>query len=259
MILLNGTQINITFFPDKTSQVWKLENSSFENQRTQFYNEIIWNFENESEFLHLAQLKILIDSVTIKKTHLILNYLPYGRQDKEISNSSTFALYSFAKLLNSLHFDEITIIDPHSTVAIEIIHRAKAVYPFEEVQKVMILTNSNVVCYPDKGAYIKYHQLYPYAFIYAEKMRNQLTGNIENYKLIGSAAAKNILIIDDICDGGMTFKLLARELSKAGASQINLFVTHGIFSKGIKTIKDDGIKSIFTKKGEITESTINNL
>jgi ribose-phosphate pyrophosphokinase len=51
------------------------------------------------------------------------------------------------------------------------------------------------------------------------------------------------LIVDDICDGGATFVALARKLREAGAIEVSLFVTHGIFSKG----KDlEGIDNIYT-------------
>jgi ribose-phosphate pyrophosphokinase len=47
------------------------------------------------------------------------------------------------------------------------------------------------------------------------------------------------IIVDDICDGGGTFNLLAHEFKadpQAGASKLELFVSHGIFSKGLSGI-----------------------
>ena len=61
---------------------------------------------------------------------------------------------------------------------------------------------------------------------------------------------KTILIIDDICDGGMTFKLTAERLKELGAKEVHLYVTHGIFSKGLETLRESGIDRIFTRKGE---------
>ena len=51
----------------------------------------------------------------------------------------------------------------------------------------------------------------------------------------------------------MTFKLLAKDLLAAGAKEVNLFVTHGIFSKGLRTLRNSGINRIFTKDGEASE------
>jgi len=61
------------------------------------------------------------------------------------------------------------------------------------------------------------------------------------------------MIVDDICDGGATFILLAKELYAAGAKEVNLFVTHGIFSKGLIPLYEAGIKRIFTQDGEASE------
>jgi ribose-phosphate pyrophosphokinase len=47
------------------------------------------------------------------------------------------------------------------------------------------------------------------------------------------------IIVDDICDGGGTFNLLAAAFKKdplAEKSQLEMFVSHGIFSKGIEAI-----------------------
>jgi len=51
----------------------------------------------------------------------------------------------------------------------------------------------------------------------------------------------------------MTFKILAKDLLAKGAKEVNLFVTHGIFSRGLKTLKDAGINRIFAQDGEASE------
>lgn len=243
MIYIENQEIIPTIFPDNTSQVWKLGN--IRNMELV----VTWEFRSESEFLHLAQLKDLLSKQN-NGVGLIIKYLPYGRQDKEVSDTATFALRTFAKLLNSLDFNFIEILDPHSDEAIKLINRSYAVYPKSELNDAISVTNSQTICYPDKGALSKYSQVYEYNYIYGEKVRNQLTGNIESYNLVGDCLGKKVMIVDDICDGGMTFKLLADQLYDAGAEEVNLFVTHGIFSKGLRPLTDSGIKRIFDKTGE---------
>lgn len=258
MIYLNKIPVNITLFPDNTSQVWKLSEVDLKNLTSTKSLEITWTFAHEGEFLQLAQLKDLLNTYYSNKTILILKYLPYGRQDKAIGNNSTFALHSFAKLLNYLKFDEVIINDPHSPEALKLINGARAVYPTEIVKKVIELTNSNLICYPDSGALNKYSDLYPFPHIYGEKVRDQLTGNILNYKLVGDPAGKNILIVDDICDGGGTFIQLTQNLIKAGALEVNLFISHGLFSKGLNPLIEVGIKHIFTQEGEVSKNNNEN-
>lgn len=59
MILVNGKPLNVTLFPDGTSQVWKV--SQLDIPDTNWVH-VTWNFDHEGEFMHLAQLKLLIDS-----------------------------------------------------------------------------------------------------------------------------------------------------------------------------------------------------
>lgn len=250
MIYLNGNPLPVTLFPDNTSQVWKLPEHIFDADSNWVH--IVWRFEHEGEFMHVAQLKGLLDQYGILAS-LRLPYLPYGRQDKEISNDSTFALRTFAKLLNTLSFQEVIIVDPHSYVALDEIENSRSSYPAATLRLVMDKTENDLLCYPDKGAREKYAKANNYAFIYGEKVRDQETGNITSYKLIGDPKGMNVLIVDDICDGGATFKLLAKDLLAAGATEVNLFVTHGIFSKGLRTLHESGIKKIFTKDGEMSE------
>lgn len=247
MISINNSEVNPTIFPDNTSQIWKISELLLQTNPL-----ITWEFTHEGEFMQLAQLKHLFDSRG-RECDLVLKYLPYGRQDKDVSNDTTFALHTFAKLLNALEFRAITIIDPHSDVALKVINRSYAVYPADELHRVIKLTKAEMVCYPDKGAQNKYTKIYNYDFIYGKKVRDQATGNITNYEVVGFCKGRRVLIVDDICDGGATFRLLARDLLTAGAKEVNLFVTHGIFSKGLKPLKEAGISRIFTKDGEIGE------
>ena len=83
--------------------------------------------------------------------------------------------------------------------------------------------------------------------IYFNKKRDLLTGNIlgidseyQNFK------NKKCIIIDDICDGGRTFIEIAKYLKSYDADEIILYITHGIFSKGLECLKEAGIDKIFT-------------
>ncbi len=252
MIYLNNVQVVPTRFPDNTTQIWKLDEKLLHEK----FNIVKWDFQNESEFLELAQLKTLLDEYS-DDNRLYISYLPYARQDKEVTNNSTFALTSFAGLLNSLNFDEVILTDPHSQVALNCIINSRATYPIDMVEKALRHTKSSLICYPDKGALTKYTKVYnelPQTYIFGEKVRDQETGEILKYDLVGECQWQKVLIVDDICDGGATFKILTKELIAKGALEVNLFVTHGIFSKGLKTLHDVGISRIFTKNGEAFET-----
>jgi ribose-phosphate pyrophosphokinase len=241
MIKLNGIPINVTIFPDNTSQVWKVEG-------IKDYNTVEWTFESEAEFLHLAQLKDLLDAELCQEVTLKVSYLPYARQDKPVSNTTSFALTTFTKLLNTLNFTQVFFDDVHSYKAVRLINRGYNCKPIG-ITSVALKLEANL-CYPDKGAAQRYHTgLTP---VVLEKERDQLTGAL-TMKPLSQSLSGPYLVVDDICDGGGTFILAAKELYKAGASDVHLYVSHGIFSKGIQILRDAGIKRIFTLKGEIGE------
>jgi ribose-phosphate pyrophosphokinase len=248
MLYLNAQVLEPTIFPDNTSQVWKVNPLDL-NGRDSI---IRWEYEHEGEFLQLAQLRALLYKYKAKNVDLYLTYLPYGRQDKEVSNDATFALRPFAQLLNTLNFRQVSCVDPHSKVAGALIHGFVPIYPINEVKSIMRVVEADLLCYPDKGALSKYVEIYDAPYIYGEKVRDQATGNITHYQVFGAndISGKNILVVDDLIDGGLTFCILAKALKEAGVKSYSLFASHGIFSKGTKPLYDAGYERIFTKDGE---------
>ena len=55
-----------------------------------------------------------------------------------------------------------------------------------------------------------------------------------------------MLIVDDLCDAGGTFIGSAQVLRDAGARSVSLYVTHGVFSKGVENLLNNGIDAIYT-------------
>lgn len=246
---INNEPVNITMFSDNTSQVWKLPAQLFDVMRIN----IEWNFQHEGELMHLAQMVELFKQNGTPKINLYLPYLPYARQDKEVSNTSTFALSTFAKILNSLDLNLIYFKDAHSRVATMLIKNSHSIAP--QLDTVIETSKADILCFPDYGAAARYSNDYP--FVALSKIRDQQSGNITHMYLEEPGTVrvkgKRVIIIDDICDGGMTFKMASDVLLKNGATNVDLYVSHGIFSKGLRTLKDSGINRIFTINGEASE------
>lgn len=265
MIKLNGIEINPTIFPDQTSQVWKVPKEAFECRAFT----VEFDFENEAEIMHLVQLVDLIRFAQIPRPiNLYMPFLPYGRQDKNQSTieDTTFALRSFAKVINMLGFSRVTTLDAHSNAGYDLINNFYSRFPENEIINAIKKSGADTIAFPDKGACDRYitkefdlamcqvFGMKSFNTIVGHKERDQQTGYIKKYNIEGdSPKDKNVIIIDDICDGGMTFKLLARDLLEAGAKSVHLYVTHGIFSKGLPTLRASGIQRIFTYKGENNE------
>jgi ribose-phosphate pyrophosphokinase len=252
MIYLNQHKIIPTIFPDKTSQVWKIDESILYNR----VNCIKWDFESESEFMHVAQLVDLVNSMSDVKTKLTLwmDYFPYARQDKEVSNTSTFALRTFCKLLSTLKVDNIITQDLHSAIAETYLDNLTNNFPQDAIITALEKSKADIIVYPDKGAKSRYLKKLAMKSITILKERDQLNGNLKIVGFDGDTKdlkGKNVLIVDDLCDGGGTFILAANELKKLDTKTISLYTTHGIYSKGVQVIKDAGISRVFNHKGEV--------
>ena len=239
MIELNGTEIKPTIFPDQTSQVWQLDRSLLSNPTGPF--SVKWWFSKEDELIHLSQLKMLLDELHYYIPKLLyIPYLPYARQDKDTSNSDTFALTPFCGMLNRMSWDTIFAFDPHSDTAGRQIARFVSVAPTFNLTP--LIATHDVVIFPDQGAYRRYRSdIEGKPYFVAEKVRDQQTGRITEYdipNLTGQLKGKKVLVIDDLCDGGATFKLLANLFHNVKNKvekpvELNLYVSHGVFSKGL--------------------------
>ena len=234
-----------TIFPDGTSQVWKLPTEIL--NRKEYL--IIWNFESEREIIDLYSLSLLLGYHVY--IHLHIPYLPYGRQDKSVSNDTTFNLAVFADLINALGFDKVTTVDAHNKQFFEkYIHNAVNL-PVTGIHEKMIMNFlPTYIVFPDAGAVTRYN-LSHLSTIYCDKVRDQATGAILSHKVLSPptlhAGKERLLIIDDICDGGATFISVAKALREISPNMIiGLFVTHGIFSKGRQHLLDNGIDEIYT-------------
>tara|TARA_R110000868_G_scaffold411614_2_gene705916 strand:+ start:633 stop:1460 length:828 start_codon:yes stop_codon:yes gene_type:complete len=179
---------------------------------------------------------------------LTIPYFPYARQDRVCNAGEALSVKVMADLINGLHCHRVTIIDPHSDVTPALINHCDIMSAADIVTnhlRVEMIGNQLALVSPDAGAEKKTRQLakqlaqtgYVAEAFFASKSRDTLTGDITATDIHGDVANKNLLIVDDICDGGRTFIELAKTLTEHGAKDIYLYVTHGIFSKGLDVLK----------------------
>ena len=254
-LLINEQEVKFetTIFPDGTSQVWKLQNHIPFDPRDED-PVILWLFENEAELMHVLQLAALVQThLNVSECILRVPYLPYGRQDKGVSNKASFALHVFADTLYRAGITRIETFDPHS-LASDIVYADSIMPTVQEFHESIL--NHNIICFPDKGAADRYGKSVAFrncSIIYCAKVRNQATGEILGLDLVGkeddliALNSGDILIVDDICDGGMTFIKVVEAIEKCATPRtIDLAVSHGLFSKGLEVLHDAGISRIYT-------------
>lgn len=201
----------------------------------------------------IMQLLLTVDAMRRVKPsvqiELSIPYLPYARQDRVCQTGEALSLKVMAQLINGLNCQTVTLFDPHSDVAADLIENCRIVSLADRVTTGavgrFIRQHNFCLIAPDAGAEKKVHQTalsfaqagVQLDLITASKHRDVTTGHITETKLHGDVAGKNVIILDDICDGGRTFIELSKQLKQQGAGKIYLFVTHGIFSKGLDVLK----------------------
>lgn len=168
------------------------------------------------------------------------------RSDRRFAHNQSFDLKIICDFINSCEFDRVSILDPHSDVALALINNSEKITSFNYVRMAVesIGDKGVILVSSDAGAYKK-------VFEYGEKLslpvvagvkHRDLAGNI-SLKFMGDVKDATCLIVDDLCDGGYTFELLGKALREQGAKKVYLYVSHGYFSKGFKELQKvlDGI------------------
>lgn len=195
MIILNKRMVEFGSFPNGET------NLPIKDLDVRTYNRIKWVYEGDDEFFKLYVLKNWLDS-EISKSALTIMYMPHSRMDR-VNDSYAMSLATAAKMINTMGFDTVEIIEPHSDVTPAILDRS---FQFDWVQskleEVIKTTGADTIFFPDAGAAKRYRSPIPYAV--GQKQRDFLTGEITSFTLTGEIGNK-VLIVDDLCSKGGTF------------------------------------------------------
>jgi len=193
---------------------------------------------------------------------LFMPYVPYARQDRRMVPGDPLSIRVLADVINACGFGEVLVLDPHSDVTAAVIDRCRPLPIHEHVAEAVAQSGATRVVIPDAGAAKRVHAILRalegrcahVATVQATKTRDVANrGAIIGMQLEagGDVAGQTCLIVDDICDGGRTFLELSKLLRQHGAAAVHLFVTHGIFSKGVDALlscrDDEGrLDGVFT-------------
>ena len=191
---------------------------------------IEWYYENDAELFTLICIKRYIDEKYPSCfCELKMPYVCHARMDRVKNNEDVFTLKYFCEIINSLHFTTVEVRDAHSNVSLALLNN---VYeePIEDyVREAINRSGAEALFFPDEGAMKRYADLFkdmPYAF--GMKKRDWKTGQIQGLDLVNpeNIVGKKVLIVDDICSRGGTFYHSAKALHRAGAAEVNLYITH---------------------------------
>lgn len=192
----------------------------------------------------LVALLMVVDAIrrvdSDAKIHLTMPYIPYARQDRVCNVGESLSISVLASIINSCDFESVTVLDPHSNVSTALIRNVKIVEPHQIFGKIRSDWSSVWVVAPDLGATKRAESFATFVgaagVVQCMKTRELKTGKLSGFKCLDDVSGKNLLVLDDICDGGGTFIGLSQILKDA--DRVELAVTHGIFSKGICVVED---------------------
>lgn len=259
MILVKNKEVKIERFPDETPRI------NF-NPITAIANgDIIvidWRYDGMDELFYLGAIKKHIEEHLSKefKVYLQMPYIPNARMDRSKNMDEVFTLKYFCDFINSLNFDKVYVLDAHSYVSAALLNHCRNKNPYYYIYSVLNsfgFINNPVLYFPDAGSCKRYIDLFPdKPYCYGEKQRDWKTGKITGLEIRKNGVdltGKTIIMIDDICSYGGTFKYSAEALKQCGCGDIYAFATHTEDSvldkeKGtfIKLLENNTVERLFT-------------
>lgn len=242
MIKINNKIISPKFFTDSTMKI-ELELISTKTLIT-----VTWAFDSESELILLQYIMMYLnDKYPSIPKHLIMPYVPNARMDRVTKDTEVHTLKYFCKIINSLGFERVLCLDPHSDVTATLLDHFDIDYSSRIVKSAIndviskierywdINYNDIILAYPDKGSVHRYDPskilcfpVMPY--VYGEKKRDWNTREILSYSLINPAnidiKGKTVLICDDIISTGGTITEMVSLLKKEEVNKIFIYCSH---------------------------------
>lgn len=229
---------------------------------------VVARLQNSNDLMDLLLVSDALDRLRCRKHHLTIPYFPYGRQDRVCNEGEALSVKVVSDLINNLKFNDVEVWHPHSPVTGALLNNCTEYYPYSEkyiraIMESVDFSGDCVLVAPDAGAAKMVNQLSKVLgkqMVTATKVRDTKTGEISQTRVQGLddiviTDEMKFLIVDDICDGGRTFMRLAKELRLSyGVKQVDLLVTHGIFSQGIEALDWDINNVYYTNslRGEIS-------
>jgi len=264
--------MNILNLTDKESEKFKISNYP-DGQRqltiTSNFGDKVLIRSRLNNFLDLELIVCAVKSLrylNATEVHLQVPYFLGSRSDRKFETGDNNYLKDvICPIINSLKLSSIEVLDPHSDVLEACLNNFRKTNSTEFARWALRLINNKdgakertIFLSPDGGALKKIYELaknldFNGDIINCIKVRDS-KGRIVKTEVPHFDITKDVVIFDDICDGGRTFIEIAKAIRQRHESydrekgyvpigKIYLVVTHGIFSKGFVEISKlfDGI------------------
>ena len=233
--LINNSEVKykITRFPDGEPHFTFLEELDHKEDYL-----VICRITSAEDLFILLQINDILSRHGIVWS-LYIPYLMSMRMDRVMSFDRPFTLKIVCGILNSMSYDRIFIMSPHSN---KIRNLLDSRYRYVEFSLGEYLISNSILVFPDNGAAYRYHY-YGDDYILFNKERDLETGRIKNFFLSEVNIKSNSQVftfIDDLCDGGGTFLGELEILKeKYPNGEFNIIVCHAVNLEGLKKLCDN--------------------
>ena len=186
----------------------------------------------------------------VKSDKEIQLYVPYflgSRSDRKfVEGGVNYLKQVICPIINRQNYSKVITLDPHSDVLEACLNNYRKISNVQLAKEAISdidnkdgAQDRTMIVSPDAGALKKIYDIAKTFgiknVVTAGKVRDIITGNIVKTELpqMNLDGIEQIVIFDDICDGGRTFIELAKVIREQTDKPIYLVVTHGIFSAGL--------------------------
>lgn len=237
--LHHGTRLSALEEPTPKAFKFPAGEVDLKNVTVESHLNLISIIQPNKDSLHDDLFSLAMSQQVSSSYHsVIMPYFPGARADR--GNPTGVKVY--AEFLGSILDDKATvyIYDVHSELSKEIILDENFNSVFVDVDNFLPLRLKNTydaIIAPDKGAVSRASAIAKSLRIpvyVADKTRDFETGKLTGYSVENfphNLKNRRLLVVDDICDGGGTFALLANAVNDLNQNvSLDLYVSHGVFS-----------------------------
>ncbi len=191
---------------------------------------------------HLMELLVAQDALgrgSAKRVTSVIPYFGYARQDRKTGPRTPISAKLAANLITTSGADRLLTLDLHSgqiqgffDIPVDNLYAAPVFT--KDIKENYGSGDSLVIVSPDVGGVVRARQIARRldADLAIIDKRRERAGVSEVMNIIGNVQGRNAILIDDIVDSAGTLCNAADALSKAGATSVAAYVTHGVLSGG---------------------------
>lgn len=233
-------------YPDNTQYV----------QVNEFSENLIFKINSYQDLWTLRQIKDICDH-NRQEVNLTIPCLLDAQADRRFNNNESTGLKLVCEFINSMNFKSVSVFHPHNAEVVEaLINRVVIIDNLDFVKKVFndikteTFTQDTILFSSDAGGFkplIKLaDKLQWRGEIYGASKSRSFDGEKSNLIQVidrSDFKGKDIVIIDDICVYGGTFKGLSKMLKERNCGNLFLVVSH----MTIQELGNDPVTNYFDK------------